>query len=228
MKKGDGNLVKKQKITLENPEGSHPHSVNITSNNQHVFINDLGHDRIWFFDFDAEGGELLPKPSSHIQLAEGSGPRHFAFSSEDKFGYSINELNSTISAFKIEENGELSLLMNISTLPEGYEGKNSSADIHLHPLGKYLYASNRGHNSIVSFIIDEKTGHPKFLEHTSTRGETPRNFAITEDGNFLYVANQDSDDIFTFRIDKGTGKLERIHDRLNVLTPVAIEFLKKI
>jgi 6-phosphogluconolactonase len=180
----DGSLITKQKVTLQNPEKSHPHSVNIAADNKHVFINDLGNDRIWFFVFDAEGGELLLHPSSHIQLTEGAGPRHFAFSEKVKYGYSINELNSSITAFEIKENGELTPLMNISTLPEGYEGKNSSADIHLHPSGKFLYACNRGHNSIVSYKI-EKNGNLAFLEHTSTGGETPRNFAISGDGTFL-------------------------------------------
>ncbi|MCM4160807.1 lactonase family protein [Antarcticibacterium flavum] len=219
----DGSLMIKQKVTLENPDKSHPHSVNISANNKHVFINDLGNDRIWFFDFDAEGGELLAKPSSHIQLTEGSGPRHFAFSSKGEFGYSINELNSTVSAFEIGENGELAHLMNISTLPEGYKEENSAADIHLHPSGKYLYASNRGHNSIVGYKIEEN-GKLGVLAHTSTGGETPRNFAISGDGDFLYVANQDSHNIVTFQIDKATGELIKL-DELQVKTPVCIEFL---
>jgi 6-phosphogluconolactonase len=206
-KSPDGHLVQKQKITLDNPENSHPHSVNITDDNKTVYINDLGNDRIWFFDFNAEEGKLIPHPSSFVQLAEGSGPRHFAFSKSGKFGYSINEHNSTVSSFRITENGELEQLNDISTLPEDFDGENSAADIHLHPSGKFLYTSNRGHNSIVTFELTKKTGKLKLLGHTSTKGQTPRNFGITEDGEFLYIANQDSDNIVSFRIDKHSGKL---------------------
>lgn len=223
-KQENGNLVKKQKITLENPEGSHPHSVNISANNKHVFINDLGNDRILFFDLNAEEGKLVPHPSSFVRLAEGSGPRHFAFSSTGEFGYSINELNSSVSVFKVRETGELVHLFDVSTLPEDYEGENSAADIHIHPSGKYLYASNRGHDSIVSFIIDEGTGKLDLIEHTSTGGETPRNFAVTGEGNFFYVANQDTDNIVSFSIDPESGKLAESGEGLTVKTPVYIEF----
>lgn len=224
-KQSDGSLVTKQKITLENPDESHPHSVNISEDNKTVYINDLGNDRIWLFNLNTEDGKLVPHPSSFVQLAEGSGPRHFAFSSSGKFGYSINELNSTISSFRITQSGELEHLNDISTLPKDYKGENSAADIHMHPSGKFLYASNRGHNSIVSFTINNKTGIAEILEHTSTKGKTPRNFGITMDGRFLNVANQDSNNIVSFKIDQQSGKLSTMGEGLNVKTPVCIEFL---
>jgi 6-phosphogluconolactonase len=149
-----GKLEKKQKIVLENPENSHPHSVSISSDNKTAYIADLGNDRIWLFKFDAKEGKLLPHSQEYISLEEGAGPRHFTFSSDEKFAYSINELNSSISIFKIEEDGALKHLRNVSTLPKDFSGKNSTADIHLHPSGGFLYASNRG--IIASWLLSLK------------------------------------------------------------------------
>src|SRR5690606_35144445 len=128
-------------------------------------------------------------------LAEGTGPRHFEFSKSQEYAFSINEHASTITTFKIEATGQLSSISEISTLPENFTGKNSTADIHLHPSGKFLYGSNRGHNSIVSFKFDEKAEQLELTGFTPSRGDKPRNFAITPDGKYMYVANQDSDNI---------------------------------
>ncbi len=224
-KNADGSLIKLQKITLENPEASNPHSVNISSNNKFAYITDLGNDRIWIFELDPVSKSLKPHETPFIKLAEGSGPRHFAFSKNNHFAYSINELNGSISAFKIEQSGKLTHLGDISSLPEGFTGKNSAADIHIHPSGEFLYVSNRGHNSIAAFQINQKTGIPDNIEFTKPQGATPRNFAISPDGTFLYVANQDSNDLVSFKIESETGKLTETGKRLAVMTPVCIEFL---
>ncbi|HSP40887.1 MAG TPA: beta-propeller fold lactonase family protein, partial [Gillisia sp.] len=141
-KEKDGSLKEKQKITLEDPDNSHPHSVNIAANNKYVYISDLGKSRIYKYVLDVETGTLIPHTNPYIQLKDGTGPRHFEFSASQKFAFSINEHSSTISTFKIAESGELSSINEITTLPEDFTGKNSTADIHLHPSGKFLYGSN--------------------------------------------------------------------------------------
>ena len=224
-KKADGSLEKKQIINLDNPESSNAHSVTISANNKHAYIADLGNDKIWIFDFDSEQGKLTPKPQAFIALEKGAGPRHFTFSKNDKFAYSINELNNSISVFGINETGGLELIQNISSLPEDFTGKNSGADIHLHPSGKFIYASNRGHNSIAAFKIDENSGKLEGIGYKSTQGKTPRNFAISPDGNYLYAANQDSNTISIFKINTENGKLTPHLESLEVKTPVCIEFM---
>ena len=135
----------------------------------------------------------------------------------------MNELNSTVSVFRILENGGLDLLQNISSLPKDFKEKNSGADIHLHPSGEFLYVSNRGHNSIAIFKVDEASGELKTVGHADTRGRTPRNFAIAPGGEFLFVANQDSGNITSFKIDEQSAELEFM-ESLEIPTPVCIEF----
>lgn len=223
-KQTDGSLQMKQKITLD-PEKSHAHSVSIPSDNSHAYVADLGQDRIWIYDLDEENGRLVPNGQHFIQLKEGAGPRHFTFSKNENFAYSINELNSSVTAFQVKADGALEIIQNISSLPEGFEEKNSAADIHLHPSGKFLYVSNRGHNSITAFKIDENSGELFFLNTTSTEGETPRNFAISPDGNFLYAANQDTGSIAEFSIDESSGALQLLEEPVDVKTAVCIEFM---
>jgi 6-phosphogluconolactonase len=224
-KNADGSLEKKQKIILDNPEISNAHSVSISANNKHAYIADLGNDKIRIFDFDAEKGILTLNKQPFLELEKGAGPRYFVFSKDDKTAYSINELNSSISVFGINETGGLHLIQNISSLPDDFTDKNSAADIHLHPSGKFLYASNRGHNSIATFKIDSESGKLESAGHTSTQGKTPRNFALSPDGSYLYAANQDSNTISIFKIDPENGELSPHLKPLEVKTPVCIEFM---
>ena len=219
----DGSLEEKQVITLENKEKSHPHSVTISEDNSTAYIADLGNDRIWIFDLDIKKGRLQPHQQPFIALETGSGPRHFTLSGDGEYAYSMNELNSTVSVFRILENGGLDLLQNISSLPKDFKEKNSGADIHLHPSGEFLYVSNRGHNSIAIFKVDEASGELKTVGHADTRGRTPRNFAIAPGGEFLFVANQDSGNITSFKIDEQSAELEFM-ESLEIPTPVCIEF----
>lgn len=221
----DGSLEKQQRIDLENPQESHAHSVTVSADNKQVYIADLGNDKIWIYDFNAEEGKLTPSEKPFVELEEGAGPRHFAISEDQEFAYSINELNSSVTVFKIQKDGSLEIVQNVSSLPEDFIEDNSAADIHLHPSGKFLYVSNRGHNSIASFAINEETGELSGPRFTSTQGKTPRNFAISEDGKFLYAANQDSNSVVTFKIDQDSGRLESVGKPLEVKTPVALEFL---
>ncbi len=169
---------------------------------------------------------LLLMLNNYVEVAKGAGPRHFSFSKNGKFGYAVNELNSTISTFKVLENGGLKLLQNISSLPSGFINKNSGAEIHVHPSGNFLYSSNRGANNIAAFKIDKNSGELSLISFTSTKGKTPRNFSISPDGKFLYAANQDSGDISSFKIDQESGKLISIGDVLEAKTPVCLEFVE--
>jgi 6-phosphogluconolactonase len=220
----DGLLEKQQKIQLENPGASHAHSVSISSDNKTAYIADLGNDKIWIYSFNAETGKLSPKENPFVQLEEGSGPRHFSFSKEESFAFSMNELDSTISVFEIEDDGNLEVIQNISSLPKDFNGKNSGADIHLHPSGKFVYVSNRGHNHIAGFKVDESSGKLSAIGHYPTKGETPRNFAISPDGKFLYAANQDTSTISSFKVNLETGKLEEHLLPIEVMSPVCVEF----
>lgn len=221
-----GNLKQKQTIIFDDPENSHPHSVSISANNRFAYIADLGHDRIWQFTLNSEKGVLEPLENPYIQLSKGAGPRHFVFSISEEFAYSVNELNSTVSTFRRTKEGNLEHLADESTLPEGFEGENSAADIHLHPSGQFLYVSNRGHNSIASFRINDSSGTLVNTGFTSTGGEKPRSFAISPQGTAVYAANQDSDNILMLNIDPNTGMLTSNDLELEIWTPVSIEFLR--
>ncbi|HKL34716.1 MAG TPA: lactonase family protein [Salegentibacter sp.] len=226
-KRGEsGNLEKRQKVELENPNASHAHSVAISSDNKTAYIADLGNDKIWIYNFNSKDGKLSPKEKPYVQLEKGSGPRHFSFSKEENFAFSMNELNSTISVFKIDKHGNLEIIQNISSLPQDYNGENSGADIHLHPSGKFIYTSNRGHNSIAAFKVDDKYGKLTAIGYYPTKGETPRNFAISPSGKFLYAANQDTSTISSFKVNLETGELDEHLLPIEVMSPVCVEFAK--
>lgn len=223
--KENGNLEKLQQIDLGNPEQSHAHSANISPDNKMLYIADLGNDKIWIYKLDAEKEKLEKAAQSFVALEKGAGPRHFTISKDGKFAYSINELNNSLSVFEVQANGGLESIQTISSLPADFSGKSSAADIHIHPSGKYLYASNRGHNSIVSFRINDHSGKLKLMNFTATEGKTPRGFVLSPDGNLLYVANQDSGNISVFKIGP-EGELSLRSEPELVPTPVRIELVK--
>lgn len=200
------------------------HSVTVDGANRHAVVCDLGSDLITVYRYEAENGRLVR--SSEVRAVPGAGPRHFAFHPSMKYGYVINELNSTVTAYAYDmENGVLSELQTIGTLPEDYAGDNSTADIHVSPDGRFLYGSNRGHDSIVVYAVDQTTGKLTPVEHVSTRGGHPRNFGISPDGRFLLAANRDGDNIVTFIRDAKTGRLEPNGYELKVPKPVCIKFM---
>ncbi|GGF94925.1 lactonase family protein [Paenibacillus abyssi] len=199
------------------------HSVFIDRSNRYAVASDLGADRIFIYKLDVPARQLIPH--GEVQISPGSGPRHFAFHPSLSYGYVINELNATITAFAYdEEQGKLSGIQTISTLPESYEGENACADIHISPDGKFLYGSNRGHDSIVVYAIDPSSGKLTLVEHASTLGGHPRNFGLSPDGRFLLVANRDANNIVTFARNAQTGKLGPTGSILEVSKPVCIKF----
>ena len=203
---------------------SHAHEVVLAPDNRFVFVPDLGNDKIWIFTLDYEKGVLVQNEQAFIEIQAGAGPRHFVFHTNGKYAYVINELDNTINAFSYDgSKGELTDLQSITTLPKSYEGESYCAEIQIHPNGRFIYGSNRGHNSIVSFKIDEDTGRLSLIEHVSTRGDFPRYFAIDPGGQFLYTANQNSDNIILFNIDPENGRLS-FNEQIVVKTPVCIVF----
>ncbi len=205
-------------------EGPHAHSVTISPDDRFAFVCDLGLDRVMIYRIDYEKGQLLPNDPPWVEANPGSGPRHFAFHPTHRYAYVINELDSTITAYACDhEQGALSPLQTISTLPEKVE--NTCADLHVAPSGHFLYGSNRGHDSIAIFAIDPGTGKLTPLGHESTRGKTPRNFALTPDGRYLLAANRDSDNITVFLVDQESGQLEFTGHEVHVSTPVCIRLI---
>jgi 6-phosphogluconolactonase len=204
-------------------EGPHAHCILLDQANRLAFAADLGLDKILVYRFDAAKGTLVAHNPPAASVAAGSGPRHFAFHPSGRYAYVINELASTVTAFRYDSRkGALETLQTISSLPSGFSGNNSTAEIAVHPSGKFLYGSNRGHNSIVIYAIDEATGRLTLVGHQPTQGKTPRNFAIDPTGNYLLAANQDSDSIVVFRIDGKTGQLQPTGQSVEVPMPVCV------
>jgi 6-phosphogluconolactonase len=206
--------------------GPHAHCIVLDKSGKYAFAADLGIDKVMIYRFDAKTGKLMPNSTPFAQTRPGAGPRHFTIHPGGKFAYVINELDSTLTSFSYDNSkGVLKELETVSTLPEGFQGNNSCADVHVHPSGKFLYGSNRGHDSIVAFTIDERSGKLGYLAHESTQGKTPRNFGIDPTGAFLLAANQNSDTVATFRIDQNTGKLKPSGQVTAIPTPVCLKFI---
>jgi 6-phosphogluconolactonase len=202
----------------------HAHSINLDPANRFAFAADLGIDKVLVYKFDAGHGTLTPNDPPFAAVDPGAGPRHFDFHPSGKFAYAIDELNSTVTAWTYDpERGTLSDLQTIATLPEGYKGANAPADIHVHPSGRFLYGSNRGHDSIVAYAIDPKSGKLTLVGHQGRAIKNPRNFAIDPAGRFLLVANQDLDTIVIFGIDDD-GKLVPTRHSVKVPKPVCVKF----
>lgn len=204
-------------------EGPHAHSINLNASNQLAFVPDLGLDKVLIYRYNPVKGTLTRNDPAAGTVAPGSGPRHFAIHHNGRFAYVINEMKSTVTAFNYDaKTGALNEIQNISTLPADFHGNSSTAEVQISPSGKFLYGSNRGHDSIAIFSIDQKTGKLTLVGHQSTLGKTPRNFTIEPSGTYLMAANQDSDNIFVFKVDQQTGKLTPTGQEVNVPMPVCI------
>ena len=204
------------------------HSINPGPTGNLVFAADLGTDKIFIYQLNPETGVLTPHQVPSASVAPGSGPRHFTFSPDGRFAYVINEMLCTVTAFSYDpEEGSLTEIQTIPTLPEGTDLEGmSTAEVLVSPDGRFLYGSNRGHNSIVVFEISEEDGTLRFVERESTQGETPRNFGIDPSGRFLLAANQNSDSVVVFKIDPSSGGLEPTGTTIQVPTPVCVRFLE--
>jgi 6-phosphogluconolactonase len=207
-------------------EGPHAHSINLDAANRYAVVADLGLDKVFVYRFDPDKGTLTENEPPFVSVGPGAGPRHFAFHPNNRNAYVINELESTVTAFRYDgTRGILEPLQTVSSLPKDFKGSNSTAEVQVHPSGKFLYGSNRGHNSIAAFGIDPKTGRLTPVGPQSDRIKTPRNFGIDPTGTYLLVANQDSDSIVVFRIDGQTGELRPTGNMVEVPTPVCVKMM---
>jgi 6-phosphogluconolactonase len=204
----------------------HAHSINVSPDNRFAIAADLGLDKLLIYRFDAAKGTLAPNDPPFAAVKPGSGPRHFTFHPSGRFAYAINELASTVTAFSYDAaRGALSELQTVSTLPGGFLGDSTTAEVQVDAAGRFLYGSNRGHDSIAVFAIDAATGTLTPVEYVSTRGRTPRNFRIDPTGGYLFAANQNSGNVAIFRIDAQTGRLTATGKVLEVGSPVCVKFV---
>ena len=209
-------------------KGPHAHSINVSPDNRFAFVADLGIDKVMIYKLDIAKGTIVANSPSFAKVKPGAGPRHFTFHPNGKYAYVINELDCTVTAFSFESaSGALTEIKTVTTLPNGFRGSNTCAEVRAHPSGKFLYGSNRGHDSIVVYRIDRGQGTPTFVEHETADIKTPRNFNIDPTGRFCLVANQGKDSVVVFRIDQQTGALEPTGHSIFVARPVCVRFLRQ-
>jgi 6-phosphogluconolactonase len=192
----------------ERQEAPHAHSVYTDPTNLYVFVCDLGMDRIYVYAFDVETGLLTPASTPYAEAVPGSGPRHLAFHGCERWVYAINELNGTVALYDWNsEVGQLTARQSVKTLPSDFMGSSTTAEILIHPNNRYLYASNRGHDSIVVYSVDESDGSLALVQRISSGGGHPRNFILDKSGQLLAVANRDSNNIVFFEVNQESGML---------------------
>jgi 6-phosphogluconolactonase len=208
-------------------QGPHPHAVAIDNANRFVLVPDLGIDKVMIYELDPAAGMLRPNPAQpFVATAAGAGPRQLVLHRNGELAYLINELDSTVTCYRYDhERGTLSELQTQSTLPIGFAGRSTCAEVAMSPCGRFLYGSNRGHDSIAIFAVDGVTGLLEARGHVSTRGATPRHFTVSPDGAWLIVANQDGGDVLVFRVDLTTGVPVWAGRRVEVGTPVCVQIL---
>ena len=205
----------------------HAHSVNLDVGNRYVAAADLGVDKVFVYPLDAATGRLHLAKANAVSLPPGSGPRHFAFHPQGKWAFVNGELSSSLTSLRWNSaKGTLELLDTKSTLPADFAGGNSTAEVQCHPNGKFVYVSNRGHDSIAVFGADAATGRLTPIEREPTQGQTPRHFGISPCGDYLLAANQKSNSVVLFRIDSASGKLEATGLKVKAPTPVCVQFLQ--
>jgi 6-phosphogluconolactonase len=216
-------------VNEKRQKGPHAHSINVDPANRFAFAADLGLDKILIYRLDPAKGQLTPNQPAFASVPAGAGPRHFAFHPNGRYAYVINEMGCTVTAFQYDaDRGSLEPIETVSTLPEGLAADPSitTAEVQVHPSGKFLYGSNRGHHSIAVFAIDPATGKLRAIDHTPTQGKNPRNFGVDPTGTYLLAAHQDTDNIVVFRIDPATGKLTPTGQSVTVPMSVCVKFLQ--
>jgi 6-phosphogluconolactonase len=208
-------------------EGPHAHWIGTSPDNRFALAVDLGLDQVIVYGFDPDKGVFTPMLSGFAKLKPGSGPRHLAFHPDGKFAYVLSEMASSVTVFSYKtKTGSFSALQTVSTLPNDYSGPKEAAEIAVHPSGKFLYTSNRGHDSIAVFSIDQKKGTLKSLGQVLTGGKTPRHFAIDPTGTYLLAENQESNNIVVFHIDPASGGLTPTGQTVEVPAPVCLRFVQ--
>lgn len=219
-----------QGVGVKNPgrqDGAHPHETLPSPDNRFVLVPDLGLDLLLIYRFDAPKAALTPSGIAPLKIGPpGTGPRHLAFNPNGRFIYLLNELGSALNTFAYDsKTGGLRLLQDVSALPADFKGRSDAGELEVHPNGKFLYASNRGHDSLAVFAIDARTGLLSPVEHVPTQGRLPRNFAIDPTGAYLLMGNQAANAIVIFKIDAQTGKLTPTGQKLEMSSPTCIVFV---
>jgi 6-phosphogluconolactonase len=204
-------------------EGPHAHSLVAGPGSRFVYGCDLGLDKVMIFKFDAGHGTLVASEPAFAQVKPGAGPRHTAFHPNGRWAFVINEMASTLTVFSYDaSSGALHEIQTISTLPEGFPGQSTCAEVALHPSGKFVYGSNRGDDSIAVFGCDSESGRLTFIERVPTGGKTPRQFEIDPTGRYLLAANQDSNTVVVFRIDASSGRLQPTGSQVQSDNPMCV------
>jgi 6-phosphogluconolactonase len=208
-------------------EGPHAHSINLDAANRFAFVADLGLDKVMIYRFDADKGTITPNDPPAADVTPGAGPRHFAFHPDGKSAYVCGEMDMTINSFAYDaDKGVLTKRETLSTLPKDAKRKGAStAEVVVHPSGKFVYVSNRGHNTIAIFAIDPKTRALTAVGHQGENVKTPRNFAIDPTGTFMIVANQSGNSAVVFRVNQKTGELEPTGNLVDVPAPVCVRMV---
>ena len=213
-------------VNSDRQNDPHVHATVLSPDEKYLYVPDLGIDKIMVYRFNKKNGSLMPAATPFVMTRPGSGPRHFTFHPNKKFAYLVEELTGGVSAYRYnKKTGDLSLIQNNSTLEPDFMGYPGSADIHVSPDGKFLYASNRGESNSIAIFSINKSGGLTAVGHQPVLGKTPRNFNFDPTGNFLLVANQDSDEIVLFNVNKDTGLLQDSGKRVKLGKPVCIKWI---
>ncbi len=233
--KEDGSLAKASSfhqhegssVNPQRQKGPHAHSINLDAGNRFAMAADLGLDKVLVYRFDAKKGSLTPNDPPSVSVKPGGGPRHFAFHPNGKFAFTNSEITLALTAFRYDAKaGTLKELQTLSTLPKGTATKGlSTAEVRVHPNGRFVYVSNRGHDTIAIFKFNQKNGKLKAAGHVSTGGKTPRNFNLDPSGRFALAANQDTHNVVVFRVNQKTGQLTPTGSEIKVFNPVCIRFI---
>lgn len=235
--KDDGSLAEPASNYLQGPasnvnagrqKGPHAHSFNFDKAGKFAFACDLGCDKVFIYKVDAAKGTITPNDPAFASVPAGAGPRHFFFHPNGKFAYVNNEMGLSVTGFSYDaDKGALTSIETLSTLPPGTDTKGvSTAETQVHPNGKFVYVSNRGHNTIACFSVDESTGKLTYIENAPSIVKIPRNFGIDPTGQWMITAGQDSSSIAVLAIDQKTGKLTPTGQVLDVGSPVCVKFMK--
>jgi 6-phosphogluconolactonase len=208
--------------------GPHAHWIGLDPAGRFALVTDLGADKVFVYRYDAVQGTLAPHDPPAVPLPPGSGPRHVAFHPNERIVYVLNELAATMTSFRYDgAAGTLTPVASAPTLPNDFQDDNLTAEVVVHPDGRFLYGSNRGHDSLAIFAVDGASGSLTPAGHQKTLGKTPRNFVVDPTGAFLLVANQGSDTVVVFRIDPATGGLTPVGEPAKVPTPVCLRIARR-
>jgi 6-phosphogluconolactonase len=213
-------------VDPERQKEPHAHDVVLTPDNRFAVVADLGLDKLLVYRYDFEKGKLSANDPPSGAVKPGSGPRHFALHPNGRWAYVIGEMANTVTAFDWDgDKGSFHELQSVSTLPKDFKGENTTAELVVHPKGRYLYGSNRGHDSIAVYAIDPAKGMLTQIEDVSTLGKEPRNFALDPTGAYLFAANQNSNTVVVFRVNPSNGRLTPTGEKVEVVSPVCVTFV---